>query len=210
MNAIYDGVKTIVVYLILVAIVMNLLGTSSYKKYVSVFTGMLLIFMIITPLMKLFHLTDSMDYHLKENNFKVEAKDMNSKIFDADEEQKSYITREYLIKLNEQLETNLNEKNLTLKKCNFTIDEDMTSENFGKVLAIDLLAKEEKNDEKGEKDSMIKEIIIEDIRINENDTKKERNTSITDSVQEIEIKKELAKFYNIDPESVHVDIDDRE
>lgn len=208
MDVIYDGVKTIVVFLILVAIVMNLLGTSSYKKYVSVFTGMLLVSIVITPLMKLFNLTDSMDYHLEKNNFTIEAKDMNEKIFDADEKQKSYITKEYTIKLKEQLEKNLNEKNLTLKKCDFTIDEDMASEKFGKVIAIDIVANEfaTDDDKEDKKNSSLKDIIIEDIRIGEEEPKSHRKNSKISSVQEIELSKEIAEFYNIDSELVHVDI----
>lgn len=208
MDVIYDGVKTIVVFLILVAIVMNLLGTSSYKKYVSIFTGMLLVSIVITPLMKLFNLTDSMDYHLKINNFKIEAKDMNEKIFDADEKQKSYITQEYTIKLKEQLEKNLNEKNLTLKKCDFTIDEDMASEKFGKVIAVDIVANEftANDDNEDKKNKIMKDIIIEDIRIGEEEPKSSRENSKISSVQEIELSKEIAEFYNIDSELVHVDI----
>lgn len=208
MDVIYDGVKTIVVFLILVAIVMNLLGTSSYKKYVSVFTGMLLVSIVITPLMKLFNLTDSMDYHLEKNNLTIEAKDMNEKIFDADEKQKSYITKEYTIKLKEQLEKNLNEKNLTLKKCDFTIDEDMASEKFGKVIAIDIVANEfaTDDDKEDKKNSSLKDIIIEDIRIGEEEPKSHRKNSKISSVQEIELSKEIAEFYNIDSELVHVDI----
>ena len=213
MDVIYDGVKTIVVFLILVAIVMNLLGTSSYKKYVSIFTGMLLVSIVITPLMKLFNLTDSMDYThyvsiaLKINNFKIEAKDMNEKIFDADEKQKSYITQEYTIKLKEQLEKNLNEKNLTLKKCDFTIDEDMASEKFGKVIAVDIVANEfTANDDNEDKKKIMKDIIIEDIRIGEEEPKSSRENSKISSVQEIELSKEIAEFYNIDSELVHVDI----
>lgn len=215
MNAIYDAVKTIVIYLILVAIVMNLLGTSSYKKYVAMFTGMLLIYIVITPVMKLFNLTDSMDYHIEENYFKVEAKDMNAKIFNVDEEQKSYIIEEYRVKLEQQIEEKLNKRDLTLKRCDLVVDEDMSSTGFGTVLGIDIFAKELKEENMKDKktNTIIEEISIEEIKIGKNkEEEQESNSGVpkTDSVLEIEIKKELAQFYNLDTNLVHVDIDYRE
>lgn len=209
MDILYDMVKTIVIYLILVAIVMNLLGTSSYKKYVAMFTGMLLIYIVITPLMELFNLTDTMDYHIEENYFKVEAKDMNAQIFNADDEQKSYIINEYKVKLEHQIGEVLNRRNLTLNKCELTLEENMSSESFGSVLGINILAKEFDEASSEDKDKIIEEISIDKIRIG---TEEEANLEIpkTDSVLEIEIKKELSRFYNLDSDLVHVEIDYRE
>lgn len=210
MDILYDSVKTIVIYLILVAIVMNLLGTSSYKKYVAMFTGMLLIYIVITPVMKLFNLTDSMDYHFEENYFKVEAKDMNTHIFNADDEQSSYIIDEYRVKLEHQIEEVLNRRDLTLKECELKLDEDMSSKTFGCVLGIYILGKKIQKENQVNDKNIIEEISIDKIKIEKDENQVKQEISKTDSVEEIEIKQELARFYNLDSKLIHVDIDYRE
>lgn len=209
MDILYDSVKTIVIYLILVAIVMNLLGTSSYKKYVAMFTGMLLIYIVITPVMKLFNLTDSMDYHFEENYFKVEAKDMDPQIFNVDDEQSSYIIGKYRVKLEQQIEEVLNRRDLTLKECELKLDEDMSSETYGGVLSINIQGKVSQNENQSTDKNIIEEISIEKIIIEEDVSLVNQEIPKTDSVEEIEIKQELARFYNLDSKQIHVDIDYR-
>ena len=49
MGEIYDWVRNTVIYLILNTIIMNLLGNSSYKKYVSIVSGMILLVIVVSP-----------------------------------------------------------------------------------------------------------------------------------------------------------------
>lgn len=53
MQAIFDWVKGIVFYLIFVTVVSNLVPGKKYEKYIRLFTGMLLIIVVIKPVIQL-------------------------------------------------------------------------------------------------------------------------------------------------------------
>ncbi len=58
MEEAYTWIKNIVIYMLLNTIIMNLLGNKSYKKYVSIVSGMILVLIVISPLMKLMKLDE--------------------------------------------------------------------------------------------------------------------------------------------------------
>lgn len=206
MGLLYETVKTIVFYLILVAIVMNLLGTSSYKKYVAMFTGMLLIYILISPIMKLVNLTDTIDYHTSEYYYRTGLKDYSLELMEGEEEQKKYILEEYKNKIGEQIELYLVGKNLYIQQCNIDIQEDIEEDNYGKVTGIYLVA-EEKEEQIEKEERLIKEIAIEPVRIDKAETVLETGRSPNRSVKEIEIQKELEVNYQVEKEAVKVIID---
>lgn len=112
MDQIYSLVRNIVVYLILVTIVMNLVGKSSYRKYISIFTGMVLILIVAKPIVSLFNLSDTFNYYFNNNLFMVEAKDYNDELIAADDKGKQAILAEYQNIVKDQIEMVLNRYNL--------------------------------------------------------------------------------------------------
>lgn len=210
MSMVYDMIKTIVIYLILVAVVMNILGTSSYKKYVAMFTGMLLIYIAITPIMKLFHMTDEMDYHFEENFLKVEARGISETLQAAEEEQKSFIFNEYKGKLMIQIEDILKENNLYLTDHEIVLEEDESKESFGKIVKLYLQAEYSRiENEKGTSRLIADEIRIDKVDIEQVKDKDDLDSSIpqTDSILEITVKNELASFYNLNKSDITIDIE---
>lgn len=63
MEGIFDWVKSIVFYLILLTVVTHLLPGKKYEKYVRLFTGMLMIMIVIKPVTQVFSWDDVFDYH---------------------------------------------------------------------------------------------------------------------------------------------------
>ena len=75
MGEIYDWVRNTVIYLILNTIIMNLLGNSSYKKYVSIVSGMILLLIVVSPFFKLLKMDGILDYYLNSNFYRTDMKD---------------------------------------------------------------------------------------------------------------------------------------
>ena len=50
MESVYETIKSIAAYLILVTVLINLVNGSSYKKYVQLVSGMILILIVLLPL----------------------------------------------------------------------------------------------------------------------------------------------------------------
>lgn len=210
MNVIYDMVKNIAVYLILVTIVMNLLGKSSYKKYVSVFTGMLLVYIVITPLLNLFDMGDKMDFFFDKNSLSVEMAGMNVDFLGVEDSQKKRILEEYKERIYSQIEAVLLSYQLYVVECAVELEEEEESEKFGTVKRLEVTAsyrKKEEKDIKVTKEIKIDKVEIEPREISEGAYERIQNLeqnkdSKKATAAEQEIVDVLAKFYTMDPENV--------
>lgn len=210
MNVIYDMVKNIAVYLILVTIVMNLLGKSSYKKYVSVFTGMLLVYIVITPLLNLFDMGDKMDFFFDKNSLSVEMAGMNVDFLGVEDSQKKRILEEYKERIYSQIEAVLLSYQLYVVACAVELEEEEESEKFGTVKRLEVTAsyrKKEEKDIKVTKEIKIDKVEIEPREISEGvyeriENLEQNKDSKKATAAEQEIVDVLAKFYTMDPENV--------
>lgn len=210
MNVIYDMVKNIAVYLILVTIVMNLLGKSSYKKYVSVFTGMLLVYIVITPLLNLFDMGDKMDFFFDKNSLSVEMAGMNVDFLGVEDSQKKRILEEYKERIYSQIEAVLLSYQLYVVECAVELEEEEESEKFGTVKRLEVTAsyrKKEEKDIKVTKEIKIDKVEIEPREISEGayeriENLEQNKDSKKATAAEQEIVDVLAKFYTMDPENV--------
>lgn len=56
LDFIYEWIQNIAFYLILITVLLHMLPDSDYKKYIRFFTGLILILLLITPVLKLLHI----------------------------------------------------------------------------------------------------------------------------------------------------------
>lgn len=68
LDALYEWIRNIAFYLVIVTVVLEAVPGDSYKKYIRFFTGLVLILLLITPLLKLTGTADTFYalYHNKE------------------------------------------------------------------------------------------------------------------------------------------------
>lgn len=180
MSEIYGWVKNIVIFLVLTTIVTNLLGKSSYKKYVNLITGIVLVILVISPLLKLFQLDKTMDYYFTTNSLLAEAEDMNDKLADAEDNQMSAILKEYKEQIGKQVSNLLEGENLYLTDIQVKVDEDENNSTFGNLLSLNITAGYIRKETK--KNSVnIDKVDIEDIKIGEKrrKTRTKKKTSYT-------------------------------
>jgi stage III sporulation protein AF len=204
MDIINNWIRNVVIYMILNAIVMNLLGDKSYKKYVSIVSGMILVLIIISPLMNYMDLEDTLDYYLKANDFAVETSEFKNDINRMEEAQSDAIFAEYKEKIRLQVEGILQENKLLLVSFDLAIDKNNKSATFGEILHMDISAEMENNEEDEDDHRLIVDKIdIVSIRIKE---QKEKDTADPPSPMEINIKNKLADFYNIEQVNINISI----
>lgn len=204
MEEIYSWIRNIVIYLLINTIIMNLLGNKSYKKYVSIVSGMILVLIVISPLIKLMKLEENLDYFLQANDFAVEASDFKSDINRMEEAQVDAIFADYKEKIHAQVKDILLKEKVYIKNFNITFDYDNESTTFGEMLRMDITAKLKKEDEEEQADNLsIDAIEIERIIFGKGD-----NSQLEElpSPLEIELKTELSDFYNIEPGNININI----
>jgi stage III sporulation protein AF len=212
MGVIYSWVKNIVIFLVLTTIVTNLLGKSSYKKYVNLISGIILVILVISPLLKLFQLDKTLDYYFTNNSLLAEAEDINDELVNAEESQKNAIFEEYKTEIGKQVGNLLEKEDLYVNSCEVTVDEDEDSVTYGSILSLSIVAGYTRSDSE-ETSSEIKDIKIEDIKIGEEEESKEEagnnSESKTLSPSEINAKNLLSDFYNMNSDNINISIQEQ-
>ena len=90
---IYQWIRNLAFYLVLATAVIQVIPGSDYKKYIRFFTGLVLVIMMMTPVLKLFGMEDSLKdyYNYAEYRWKIEEMENVKQI--------GYITKESLGKM---------------------------------------------------------------------------------------------------------------
>ncbi|MFR1114317.1 MAG: stage III sporulation protein AF [Blautia sp.] len=71
-ETIYEWMKNLAVFYLFFTAVMNFLPDGAYGKYIRHFLGLLLILLLATPILQIFHLQDVMDQKFLDNSRKEE------------------------------------------------------------------------------------------------------------------------------------------
>jgi len=204
MDEIYTWIKNIVIYMIMNTIIMNLLGNKSYKKYISIVSGMILVLIVVSPLMKFMQLEENLDYYLQINDFAIETSEFKTDLNRMEEEQSNAIFAEYQDKIQLQVKELLLEESVYLDSFHLTIDKDTKSNTFGEIMSMDITANMEQNEEEDKEDRLqIDEIEIASISIGEQEENAVLNLP---SPMEINIKNKLSDFYNIEQGNINISI----
>ncbi len=200
---IYSWVKNIVIYMIINTIVMNLLGNKSYKKYVSIVSGMILVLIVISPLVKLLKLDDSLDYFLKYNDFTMESIEFKEELKHVTEQQDEEVFAEYEKKIKSQVSDLLLDENVYMKTCSITFDKDAESDTFGAIIGMDVTGSTDQISQASGNNLQIENIEIPKIEIGEYNREKEEKLL---SPLEISIKNQISNFYNMEQGNINISI----
>lgn len=203
MGELYTWIRNLVIYMILNTIIMNLLGNSSYKKYIGIVSGMILVLLVISPLMRFLKIDENLNYYLQSNEFTVEASDFKNDLRRMEEMQSDAVFDEYKNKIKKQVEAFLQVEELSLLDFELTFNRDQNSKGFGEILSMDI--KSEPNNKDMKKDRItIDEIEISKVEKNLSEEKKGKKNP--PSPMEINIKIKLSDFYNIEPDNINISI----
>ncbi len=201
---VYSWIRNIVIYMLMNTVILNLLGNKSYKKYVSIVSGMILVIIVVSPLIKLLKLEDKLDYYLEFNDYSIETSDFKNELKVMEAKQTDEIFSEYEKQIKEQVEQLLLEDQVKLKNCKITLDRNAKSSTYGKMIGISITAAVEKNKEKDTKKRLrIDEIDIQKISAEGGAGKKQEPIP---SPLEISIKNKLSDFYNIEQSNINISI----
>ncbi len=208
MDEVYTWIRNIVIYMILNTIIMNLLGDKSYKKYISIVSGMILVLIVISPILKLTNIEDNLDYFLQSNEYSLEASEFKNDLNRMDEAQSEAIFAEYENKLREQVKEQLKEESLTVTDFDVTIDKNTKSTTFGELLQIDIKATTEQTSAQDNGRALdIEAIEIDRISMGKKEQEQEqKQKERPPSPLEILVKNKLSDFYNIEQGNINITI----
>ena len=203
MQSLYVWMKDIIIFMIFVTIIMNLLGKSSFKKYIGIITGLILVLYVIKPIIAIAGDSDFFNFAFGSYNYKIQSEDMTNKILEMEESSNDAIASEYKNMLMEQTNKLLKNKGLYVTSLNIEIDDDIQSETYGTIIRMNVEASYYKNENE---EAAINPITIDRIKIGEEKEKKEEKEVKLYSPMEINIKNVLADVYNIDSSNINISI----
>ncbi|BCJ95717.1 hypothetical protein acsn021_32860 [Anaerocolumna cellulosilytica] len=210
MNEIYSWVKNIVIFLVLTTIVTNLLGKSSYKKYINLVTGIILVILVISPLLKLFQLDSTLDYYFTTNTLLADAEGIKVRLEGKENQQLEAILGEYKEQIKVQVTRLLEQEKVYPGEIKVVIEEDETSENFGNLAALEINAsinyKEQEVEMKGQEVIKVDSVKIDKIKISKQQKEDREINRNYLSPMEINTKNLLSDFYNINPDNINISI----
>ena len=94
MKELYQWLQDLAVYLILVSAILQALQQESYQKYIRFFSGLVLIILLMTPLLRLTDMEDSFRSRVQEQNMEQESASFLEEIREKQEEGKGEMTLE--------------------------------------------------------------------------------------------------------------------
>ena len=94
MKELYQWLQDLAVYLILVSAILQALPQESYQKYIRCFSGLVLIILLMTPLLRLTDMEDSFRSRVQEQNMEQESASFLEEIREKQEEGKGEMTLE--------------------------------------------------------------------------------------------------------------------
>ena len=204
MEHIYQWIKGIIFFLIFITIISNLLGKSDFKKYIGIITGMILILLVITPLLKLFRLDDKFNFFYDANLFWGKREELTNQVGYMEESQNKAIINAYKEEIKGQVGTILKQNDLYIVSLKLDLDEDVGSDTYCYLNGLSLVASYEAIDQK---DTAIEPVTIEKIVVHQKEEKeKEEGKDNFSSPMEIHIKNILSDFYNMETDNINISI----
>lgn len=138
MEGLYGWVKNIVFYLIFLTVLMGLLPSGKYEKYIRLFAGMILILIVASPFLSGIRLEDKMAGYFEEFSFQNDAQDLKKEIYGMEEKRLSMLISQYEEAVAVDVRQMAEESGLAVTDVGVEIEGAQSSEHFGKVLGIRL------------------------------------------------------------------------
>lgn len=208
-EALYEWMKNIIVFMIISTVILNLLGKSNYKKYVGLITGLILVLLVIGPILSLTGKISYFDFSLDSYASLVDAQDLSKEMFSMEEQSTLDIFEQYKQVIINQTDSLLAQKGLTVVTMEIDVVTDKTSKDFGEILQMNIVAAYKTNLEMPGKTGeilSIEKIEIGQISFDSEYEKGQESEQNSLSAMENSIKIMLADFYNVDSNNININI----
>lgn len=186
MDYLIEIVKKIAVFYVLSTFLMNLINDEKYKKYINMFSGIVIIILVIKPIGSLLSLEGKFTELFDFNQTVQMTESLKKELKIADERMKGQLIEEFTKKAEENIKEHLAEYNVFFRDMEIEFELDENSTEFGSIKYIFLYLSKSS-------DASSIDIFIEDY-----DSSKD--------IVVIEIKKYISEVYKINKNNIYVNI----
>lgn len=146
MEGLYEWIRNITFYLIFMTVVGNLLPNKKYEKYFRLFSGMVLILLVLKPFTSGLRLEDKLAYYFESISFQKEASELTAELSEMEGKRLLNMVRQYEEAVEADLISMAEGAGFQCRKAEAVIEAEETSEAFGRVISVYLLVSSEENE----------------------------------------------------------------
>lgn len=208
MAVLKELVQNILIFYIILSVVMALIGNSSFKKYIQMFSGLVMIIIILNPLMKLLGVENTLNLQLKKNQLFEISQAESEDIMVAEMKQSDAVMQQYEETISQQIQSVMNHYDFYATNVQVSIDDSLDSDTFGQVQKIEISCQKGTSSEcmeEVQETETIKQVAIPDIKI---ETKEEIEKEVTDTLQTKEVMLEIANMYGLGMEQIQIQVEE--
>lgn len=138
LEGIYTWVRSLAGYFLFVTVLEQLLPGKKYGKYVRLFSGMVLILLVVQPLTDKTQMEAKIAHDYETLLFQYEAGDLKKEILGMEHQRLEQMIRQYEKAVEEDIRLMAEDSGVKVEKCQVSICSDQENEQFGTVTAIRL------------------------------------------------------------------------
>ncbi|MDD3253114.1 MAG: stage III sporulation protein AF [Lachnospiraceae bacterium] len=136
MEAFYGWIRNLTGYFLFLSILGNLLPGKKYAKYIRLFSGMILILLVLQPLVGGLKLEDTIARYYKSFVFQDQAADLKQDILGIEAQRLEQVIAQYEQAVAVDVTQMARDMDWTVKDCKVTINAQEGTEAFGMVEAV--------------------------------------------------------------------------
>lgn len=214
MEYLYEWIRNLVGYFLFLSVLQHLLPHRKYEKYIRLFAGMVLLLLLFQPLRGTGNMEEKLARLYEGMVFQYEAEDLRQELLGVEEERLSRMIGQYEEAVEQEIRQMLSEMGLEVLSCRVEVQDEETSERFGRVKRVALTVQETERME-GEREKQTKErndaqiVSVEAVRIAVGGAKTETaKKEDQEQVQKVErmIKNEMSGYYDLEEDYVEIQV----
>ena len=190
-------ILSIVTFSLISTMIANLTSDSVYRKYISGFSGILFVIMIINPVISMVgddvmdKLYDKWQFGFIRDDYKMDSIGWEEEYIKATNKEYEELVKDKIASLIGGL--------CEVKKCEITMEEDVESEDYGKIYQVVMTV-----GIKGEKENKEDEILdITKVTIGENAVDKSESKGYKEMLSEV--RKRIGEYFELEDEQIIID-----
>lgn len=203
MDWFYGFIKNIVIFLLLAKILEYLIPGGNMKKYFRLFSGIILMIIIINPIIKYNGILEKFNLDVIKNEFKINSSNTQGIDNEYLDVQNGITLKIYKDKIISHIKGLLDDENISIINASVEVEEDINNEEYGTIREVYLTVNSEYIEKK---DSEIERIKIERVLIGDSNNNQTLRSS-EDILLEKKIKKIIKNFYKLSSNNIHITIE---
>ena len=177
-------IQKMMVYMIIVSALRGLLTNKKYEEYFRLFSGLMMLLMLLLPLLAMFHSSDGWYQRLEENFLAMDISEIRGTLKTADGGFERVLMKEYSAALEKEVNVMAEEAGVSLQETKVSLEKEN-----GEVRIAEISGETEKT-----------ETVIQTIRIGKERKKRQEN----DSGKAKKLKKKICSRFSLSGEQVHL------